>query len=55
MNFSFVKKIENIKIPIYFKKYYLEIMADNDKKEYKILKIILENNSEVYLTFYLKK
>ena len=55
MNFTFVKKIENIKIPIYFEKNYLEIMAYNDKAEYKILKIILKNNSEIYLPFLLKK
>jgi len=55
MNFTFVEKIENIKIPIYFTKNYLEIMADNDKTEYKILKIILKNNSEVYLPFLMKK
>ena len=55
MNFSFVKKIENIKVPIYFIKNYLEIMEDNDKAEYKILKIILKNNSEIYLPFLIKK
>jgi len=55
MNFKFVKKIENIKVPIYFTKNYLEIMADNDKTEYKILKIILKNNSEIYLPFLIKK
>jgi len=55
MNFKFVKKIENIKAPIYFTINYLKIMADNDKTEYKILKIILKNNSEIYLPFLLKK
>ena len=55
MNFTFVKKIENIKIPIYFKKNYLEIMAYNDKAEYKILKIILKDSSEIYLPFLIKE
>jgi hypothetical protein len=51
MDFLFVKKIENINVPIYFTENYLKIMADNDKSEYKILKIILKNSSEIYLTF----
>jgi len=55
MNFSFIEKIENIKVPIYFTENYLKIMADNDKSEYKILKIILKNNSEIYLPFLMKK
>lgn len=55
MNFSFVKKIENIKVPIYFTKNYLKIIADNDKSEYKILKIILKDNSEIYLPFLIKE
>ena len=55
MNFSFIEKIENIKVPIYFTENYLKIMADNDKSEYKILKIILKNNSEIYLPFLMEK
>jgi len=55
MNFMFVKKIENIEVPIYFKVNYLKIIAENDKAEYKILKIILKNNLEIYLPFLLKK
>lgn len=51
MDFLFVKKIENINVPVYFTENYLKIMADNDKSEYKILKIILKNSSEIYLTF----
>ena len=54
MNFTFIKKIENIKVPIYFKISYLKIIADNDKTEYKILKITLKNNSEIYLPFLLQ-
>ena len=55
MNFSFVEKIENIKIPIYFTENYLKIIADNDKSEYKILKIILKDSSEIYLPFLIKE
>lgn len=55
MNFTFVKEIENIKVPIYFKKNYLEIMAGNDRVEYKILKIILKDSSEIYLPFLIKE
>jgi len=55
MNFMFVKKIENIETPAYFKVNYLKIIAENDKAEYKILKIILKNNLEIYLPFILKK
>lgn len=55
MNFIFVKEIKNIKVPIYFKKHYLEIIADNDKAEYKILKIILKDGSEIYLPFLIKE
>jgi len=55
MYFSFVKKIENIKVPIYFKKNYLELIADNDKAEYKILKIILKDSLEIYLPFLIKE
>ena len=51
MDFLFVKKIENINVPIYFTENYLKLMADNDKSEYKILKIILRDSSEIYLTF----
>ena len=55
MDFSFVKKIENINVPIYFTENYLKIMADNDKSEYKILKIILKDSSEIYLPFLMKE
>ena len=51
MDFLFVKKIENIDVPVYFTENYLRLMADNDKSEYKILKIILKDSSEIYLTF----
>jgi len=55
MDFLFVKKIENINVPIYFTENYLKIMADNDKSEYKILKIILKDSSEIYLPFLIKE
>lgn len=55
MDFLFVKKIENINVPIYFTENYLKLMADNDKSEYKILKIILKDSSEIYLTFLIKE
>jgi len=55
MDFLFVKKIENINVPIYFTENYLKIIADNDKSEYKILKIILKDSSEIYLPFLIKE
>ncbi len=55
MDFLFVKKIENINMPIYFTENYLKIMADNDKSEYKILKIILKDSAEIYLPFLIKE
>ncbi len=55
MDFLFVKKIENINVPIYFTENYLKIMADNDKSKYKILKIILKDSSEIYLPFLIKE
>ena len=55
MDFLFIKKIENINVPIYFTENYLKIMADNDKSKYKILKIILKNSAEIYLPFLIKE
>ncbi len=55
MDFSFVKKIENINLPIYFTENYLKLMAKNDKSECKILKIILKDSSEIYLPFLMKE
>jgi len=55
MDFSFVKKIENINMPIYFTENYLKLMAENNKSEYKILKIILKDSSEIYLPFLRKE
>ena len=55
MDFLFIKKIENINVPIYFTENYLKIIADNDKSEYKILKIILKDSSEIYLPFLMKE
>jgi len=55
MNFLFVNKIENMNVPIYLTENYLKILADNDKSAYRILKIILKNGSEIYLSFLIKE
>jgi len=55
MDFSFVNKIENTRIPIYLTSHYLKIISENDNCEYKILKIVLKNGLEIYLPFLFKK